>query len=1088
MKKWRSFISALLAGIMILSAASGIFAAPVFTDVSSHWAWTRGYIPYLVEKNVLNGYALANGTSVFKPEDKVTRAEFIKMLDETFGLTAKDKVSYTDVKESDWFHPYFAKAIAQGYILNYGSYATPNGELTREEAITLLVRYLDLTDAEKAPANSLADYSTINDYYKDPVLAAVKAGLIEGYAENGRTYFKPKNTLTRAEALTILYRAAGAIYNTSVSKKDSGAADTNAVITKGGVILSGMTLNGRVIVTEGVSGDSVVFSDTYVSDTLYIRGASNVIIDGNKVKNLVVESSTPGILITVSGNATVNSLTVNSNAKVTIASGSTVDELNVNAKNVSVTGTGVIHAANVTAAGLVCSIMPDTYDIAVGQVATFDGNVYEGSSDYLAAFVFAPYLSEEEGHYYLNISPTVNGQISYFYTNATETPSSKEFDSDYLSAKYRGYFSVTANKIYSESTGLSYQVEDYKYIAIQLSSGDRNYAPIMLKNEVTSGTGFIEDPVLIDDTTVSFTPEYSGTVYYYYTDSMDEISTAKFLGNYKDADKELKGSVSASANRDGKITLNSRYLENHPYVAVVLQNGSGTYFAPVIVAAGDSGFKEEPKLSTLGTITFTTNIDGTLYYYYSISGTAPSAAGYNDAWREGTGRGQVRVTKNHATSLDYDSNLLASNPYIIFSIKDNYGNYTKPYVLHMEKSSGFQIEPYISGASEVSFKTTTNGTVYWYMSKDGKAPATAAAFTTAYTNATSRRGSTTANAASMGSFTYPSTYASTYPYLVIRLQGSNGTEYLPVVLDIQASTDTGFSIEPYADPSANLVYFKTSEAGNVYYYFARKTYANIDYTQDFKKMYDNTNGTFKGKISVGSIAKSIDYSAIDLDKFNVLVLCFINGDGVEHIPVAVELTKSDDANVFTYGLEVISVEENTIKVLIYDTGTLYYAGQLTSSLPNNAFIHGASSMSVTADKYVDVPIDPNYNYMALKLGNYKPLVVNTFKKNEGEDITGGANTGGSGFISCTISFDQNSYPVFTFTPKVSGTVKISASTSGPTQKVVEVVANETYSETFNYSIQDLINAGLGNLVDNFTYYVQLTSGDTVYTRVTFPVG
>ena len=108
MKKWKSFLSAVLAGIMILSAASGIFAAPTFTDVSNHWAWTRGYIPYLVEKNVLNGYALSNGTSVFKPEDKVTRAEFIKMLDETFGLTetANIKNKYSDVPESEWFYSY----------------------------------------------------------------------------------------------------------------------------------------------------------------------------------------------------------------------------------------------------------------------------------------------------------------------------------------------------------------------------------------------------------------------------------------------------------------------------------------------------------------------------------------------------------------------------------------------------------------------------------------------------------------------------------------------------------------------------------------------------------------------------------------------------------------------------------------------------------------------------------------------------------------------------------------------------------------------------------------------------------------------
>ena len=56
---------------------------------------------------------------------------------------------------------------------------------------------------------------SISSYYSDYILRAIDAGIINGYNENGKTYFKPEKTLTRAEALTILYRAAGCIYNTS---------------------------------------------------------------------------------------------------------------------------------------------------------------------------------------------------------------------------------------------------------------------------------------------------------------------------------------------------------------------------------------------------------------------------------------------------------------------------------------------------------------------------------------------------------------------------------------------------------------------------------------------------------------------------------------------------------------------------------------------------------------------------------------------------------------------------------------------------------------------------------------------------------
>ena len=159
MKLSKRILSAFLAILTVCSLAVTIGAANVtFTDVSGHWAWTGGQISYLVDKDVLNGYKQSNGTYKFMPDGEVTRAEFIKMLDETFGLTATTYISYSDVKSTDWFYTYFAKAAAQGYLLNYGSSVSPNGKITREEAISLLVRYLDL------PANEKADVSYFSDY------------------------------------------------------------------------------------------------------------------------------------------------------------------------------------------------------------------------------------------------------------------------------------------------------------------------------------------------------------------------------------------------------------------------------------------------------------------------------------------------------------------------------------------------------------------------------------------------------------------------------------------------------------------------------------------------------------------------------------------------------------------------------------------------------------------------------------------------------------------------------------------------------------------------------------------------------------
>ena len=50
MKKLKRILSAVLAVMMTLSCAAFIGAANIsFTDVSGHWAWTNGQIPYLVD-------------------------------------------------------------------------------------------------------------------------------------------------------------------------------------------------------------------------------------------------------------------------------------------------------------------------------------------------------------------------------------------------------------------------------------------------------------------------------------------------------------------------------------------------------------------------------------------------------------------------------------------------------------------------------------------------------------------------------------------------------------------------------------------------------------------------------------------------------------------------------------------------------------------------------------------------------------------------------------------------------------------------------------------------------------------------------
>ena len=42
------------------------------------------------------------------------------------------------------------------------------------------------------------------------------------------------------------------------------------------------------------------------------------------------------------------------------------------------------------------------------------------------------------------------------------------------------------------------------------------------------------------------------------------------------------------------------------------------------------------------------------------------------------------------------------------------------------------------------------------------------------------------------------------------LTGSNNTDYQPVVVDVKNNANSGFTVSPYCDKTAEKVYFKTA--------------------------------------------------------------------------------------------------------------------------------------------------------------------------------------------------------------------------------------------------------------------------------------
>lgn len=173
-----------------------------FDDVErTHWA--KDNIEILTKKGIISGV----GENLFKPEAKVTRAEFTKMLVVAFGLSAKNfDEPFADVKENDWYQEAVCAAKNAGAIdenMTEGGKFRPNNPITREEAASLAVGvYKTINKAENAKKVSFSDVDEISKWARQYVNDAAALGLVVG-TEKG---FEPKKNMTRAEASAIILR------------------------------------------------------------------------------------------------------------------------------------------------------------------------------------------------------------------------------------------------------------------------------------------------------------------------------------------------------------------------------------------------------------------------------------------------------------------------------------------------------------------------------------------------------------------------------------------------------------------------------------------------------------------------------------------------------------------------------------------------------------------------------------------------------------------------------------------------------------------------------------------------------------------
>ena len=298
-KKHAITITAVLAASMAMSVTA--FGAP--TDIQGHWA--QNTINKWVDKGDISGYP--DGT--FRPNNMITRAEFVVLVNNAMGYTKSGYAYFSDVPSHYWGKNAIQTGVAAGYISGDGNgIFRPNDPVTRQEAAAMISRILDLKQNESR-AYRYTDSYAISNWAKGVVGAVSEAGIMAGYPDGS---FGPNRVLTRAEAVlaldkTVNYKPG----DKEEDKEETQKEDMLLTQTK----LEDTTITGDLTISDRLGTKTITLDNVTVKGKLIVDGGSEVILKDCDIKEMVMDQKDTAVK--ASGKTTVEKTTFKKIGKLT---------------------------------------------------------------------------------------------------------------------------------------------------------------------------------------------------------------------------------------------------------------------------------------------------------------------------------------------------------------------------------------------------------------------------------------------------------------------------------------------------------------------------------------------------------------------------------------------------------------------------------------------------------------------------------------------------------------------------------------------------------------------------------------------------
>ena len=327
-------LAMLLAGAMLLPANAFAASPEDFTDFPTDWS--AAGLRSAVQNGLLNG---SNGQ--INSSGLLIRAQMAAIINRAFAARKTADLSvYSDANTSAWYYNDLELAVAMRTFQGANGKLNPETPITREEAFVVLARAFALESGDTSVLNNYTDGASVSAWAQSSVAALIENGYVNG--ANGK--LNPKTSITRAEFAKVISEMASTYADADDSL--SATVDGSVIVRENSVSLSGKTINGDLIIADGVS--RIDLTGVTVTGRIVLRGGeSGVTFKDTKAGKGIIANTD----IAVSGS--VDNITVAQGSAITVNSGASVGSINVNAEGAKITGAGKVgtvkaNANNVT--------------------------------------------------------------------------------------------------------------------------------------------------------------------------------------------------------------------------------------------------------------------------------------------------------------------------------------------------------------------------------------------------------------------------------------------------------------------------------------------------------------------------------------------------------------------------------------------------------------------------------------------------------------------------------------------------------------------------------------------------------------------